>query len=59
MKDKEKAVRYFEGYEVRDEIFQEIEKTDYNFVMISKSNYVKLFRNKDVPSYLAFFEENY
>ena len=59
LKTKEDAVKYLESFKIRNEIFEDINPDGYDFIVISKSNYVKLFKTKDLPSYMAFFEENY
>jgi hypothetical protein len=56
----ETAMNYFMGILNSKYIFTKLENAGeyFNFV-ISVENYPVLYRNKDIPQYLRFFEKNY
>jgi len=56
----EKAMNYFLGILNSKYIFTRLENAGeyFNFV-ISVENYPVLYKNKDIPQYLRFFEKNY
>jgi tetratricopeptide (TPR) repeat protein len=58
--NKETAMNYFLGILNSKYIFTKLESAGeyYNFV-ISVENYPVLYKNKDIPQYLRFFEKNY
>jgi tetratricopeptide (TPR) repeat protein len=42
-----------------ESIFQDINMDDSYFFIISKSNYVQLYKSKEADAYVGFFESNY
>jgi hypothetical protein len=58
--NKETAMNYFLGILNSKYIFTKLENAGeyFNFV-ISVENYPVLYKNKDIPQYLRFFEKNY
>ena len=42
-----------------EEIFEDIDMNDTFFFVVSKSNYVQLYKSKEAETYIGFFEENY
>jgi len=56
----EAAIKYFIGILSSKYIFTKLENAgEYSNFVISVENYPILFKNKDVPQYLRFFEKNY
>jgi hypothetical protein len=54
------AMEYFHGILTSKYIFAKLENTGaYNDFVISVENYPILYKNKDIPQYLRFFEKNY
>lgn len=56
----ETAMRYFLGILNSKYIFTKLENAgEYSNFIISVENYPVLYKNKDIPQYLRFFEKNY
>ncbi|MCX6268151.1 MAG: tetratricopeptide repeat protein [Bacteroidetes bacterium] len=56
----ETAMNYFLGILSSKYIFTKLENTgEYSNFVISVENYPVLYKNKDIPQYLRFFEKNY
>ena len=54
------AITYFMGILTSKYIFTKLENAgEYQNFVISVENYPILYKNKDVPLYLRFFEQNY
>jgi len=41
------------------ELLSELNKTDYNKIIISQQNFAEFYKNKDLEGYLKFFNNNY
>ncbi len=54
-KDKQEAADYYNQIVVFEELFREVDKTDTQLFYISKSNYERLLRDKQIEQYLIFF----
>lgn len=54
-KDKQEAVKYYTQIVAFEELFREVDKTDAQLFYISKSNYERLLRDKQIDQYLIFF----
>ncbi|HPE97260.1 MAG TPA: tetratricopeptide repeat protein [Chitinophagales bacterium] len=58
--DASDAMDYFSFVENEyEEIFEDIDMNDTFFFVVSKSNYVQLYKSKEAETYIGFFEENY
>ena len=56
----ETAMKYFLGILSSKYIFTKLENAgEYSNFVISVENYPVLYKNKDIPQYLRFFEKNY
>ncbi|MGB0422773.1 MAG: tetratricopeptide repeat protein [Flavobacteriales bacterium] len=53
------AMDYYSTFIGNSEELKEINEAGYTIVLVSKTNYVTLFKTKEVEAYKAFFEENY
>ena len=53
------AMDYYSTFVGNSEELKEINEAGYTIVLVSKTNYVTLFKTKEVEAYKAFFEENY
>lgn len=53
------AQNYFDTFTSNSEELSEINKTDYGRYLISKENYLTLFKTKDLEAYATFFSSNY
>lgn len=58
-KDQETAVNYFSVYTGNREILIDVNSGGYEMFVISSTNYIELFKNKDIEGYLNFFNDNY
>ena len=55
----EDAMDYYTTFTGNEDELKEINEAGYTIVLISKTNYVNLFKTKEVDAYKVFFEENY
>ena len=55
----DKAKNYWSAFTSNDSDLKEINEAGYKIVLVSKSNYVTLFKSKEVDEYMEFFESNY
>lgn len=55
----DKAKDYWKTFTSNDGDLKEINEAGYKIVLVSKSNYVTLFKSKEVDQYMDFFESNY
>ena len=58
-KGKTKAMDYFTVYTRNREMLIEVNSSAFNMFIISSSNYIELFKNKDIEGYTDFFNEHY
>lgn len=54
-----KATEYYNEIRYNELVFEGIEKDAYTVFPISEVNYGIFFREKDIPSYMQFFTQNY
>jgi hypothetical protein len=54
-----KAMYYFTVYTRNREMLIEVNSSAFNIFVISSSNYIELFKNKDIEGYTDFFNEHY
>ena len=57
--NKEKAMLYFNLLKSDKNVFAKLSPSDYIQFIISVDNYPKMFKNKDIDNYNAFFLKNY
>ena len=57
--NKDKAMLYFNLLKSDNDIFSKLTPSNYVQFIISVDNYPKMFKNKDVDNYNAFFLKNY
>ena len=56
---KAKALDYYTVYTGNREMLIDVNSGGYNMFIISSSNYIELFKNKDIEGYTNFFNEHY
>ena len=56
---KDKAMDYFNVYTGNREMLIEVNSGGFNMFVISSTNYIELFKNKDIEGYTNFFNEHY
>jgi hypothetical protein len=57
--NKKDGMNYYLAMTADNTVYEGMKETDYRHFIISKDNYTRLFRNKDVFEYYQFFRENY
>ena len=57
--NKKKAMDYHTVYTGNTETLIDVNTGGFNMFVISSSNYIELFKNKDVEGYTDFFNEHY
>ena len=57
--EKDKAMDYFNVYTGNREMLIEVNSSGFNMFVISSTNYIELFKNKDIEGYTNFFNEHY
>ncbi|MCB0698222.1 MAG: hypothetical protein H6551_06445 [Chitinophagales bacterium] len=58
-RNKNQAVIYINSLKKTDQVFREYESKEYQLMMISKSNHRKLVTDKNLGSYIYFYNKNY
>jgi len=58
-KDKEAGMTYYNSIEKNNDLIENLNKLNANRFIISSGNYSTFYKQKDVESYLKFFEKNY
>ena len=58
-KGKDKAMDYHAVYKGNREMLIDVNTGGFNMFVISSSNYIELFKNKDIEGYTNFFNEHY
>lgn len=53
------AEEYYRTFSNDDELVADINSDNFDRFLITKKNYVTLFKEKDIEAYAAFFQENY
>jgi tetratricopeptide (TPR) repeat protein len=53
------GMSYFEAITADPAVFAGMKDTDYRQFLISKDNYTRFYKNKNVFQYIQFFQENY
>ena len=53
------AMDYYTVYTGNREVLIEVNSGGYEMFVIHSTNYIELFKNKDVEGYLEFFNDNY
>ncbi|OFY52186.1 MAG: hypothetical protein A2X22_06020 [Bacteroidetes bacterium GWF2_49_14] len=53
------GMSYFEAITADPTVFAGMKETDYRQFLISKDNYTRFYKNKNVFQYIQFFQENY
>ena len=53
------AQNYFNTFTANKEELNEINKSDYGAYLISKENYLTLFKTKNLEAYATFFSSNF
>ena len=56
---KDKAMDYYNVYTGNREMLIEVNSGGFNMFVISSTNYIELFKNKDIEGYTNFFNEHY
>lgn len=56
---KDKAMDYYTVYTGNREMLIDVNTGGFNMFVISSSNYIELFKNKDIEGYTDFFNEHY
>jgi tetratricopeptide (TPR) repeat protein len=57
--NKKEAMDYFQAITADPAVYGEMKETDYRHFVISKDNYTRFYKNKNVFQYIQFFRENY
>jgi hypothetical protein len=57
--NKEKAMDFYNGIKENKEVFGDFLPTSYKQFIISADGFTILYKEKDIPKYLSFFQENY
>ena len=50
---------YYNVYKGNRESLIEVNSNGFNMFVISSTNYIELFKNKDIEGYTSFFNEHY
>lgn len=58
-KKMDEAVNYVSIFKIDKEKLSEINQAEYRSFLISKQNYITLFKNKDIDQYMDFYMQNY
>ena len=59
MDNYEKAMDYYTTIAANKDVFSEMNKSDYQYFVISADNFTTFYKDKDVDRYLKFFTDNY
>lgn len=59
LKDKKTAVKYYNLISKRAKVFAGLDKTEYQYFVISIDNFARFIGDKSIPDYLRFFKEKY
>ncbi len=54
-----KAMDYYTTIAANPDVFKEMNKSDYQYFVISSDNFVNFYKDKDVERYMKFFTDNY
>jgi outer membrane protein assembly factor BamD (BamD/ComL family) len=57
--NKKKAMDYYQAIIADPNVYADMKDTDYRHFVITKDNYTRLYKNKDVFGYYQFFRDNY
>ena len=57
--NKTEGMNYYQAVTVDPKVFEGMKDTDYRHFVISKDNFTRLYKNKDVFKYSQFFKDNY
>ncbi len=57
--NKKVAMDYFDAIVADPAVFADLKETDYRHFMITKDNYTRFYKNKNVGPYLQFFTDHY
>lgn len=55
----QEAKVYLEQFNKQTDIVNQLDESVYKVFIISKSNYIKFFQNKNPDGYFKYFTENY
>lgn len=57
--NKKEGMNYYQSITADPKVFEGMKDTDYRHFIISKDNYTRLYKNKNVFQYFQFFRDNY
>lgn len=57
--NKQAGMDYYQAITADPKVYEGMKDTDYRHFIISKDNYVRLYKNKNVFQYFQFFRDNY
>ena len=57
--NKKDGMNYYESILADPKVYEGMKDTDYRHFIISKDNYTRLYKNKNVFQYFQFFRDNY
>lgn len=57
--NKKEAMDYYQAITADPAVYGEMKETDYRHFVISKDNYTRFYKNKNVFQYFQFFRDNY
>lgn len=57
--NKKVGMEYYQSITADPKVFEEMKDTDYRHFIISKDNYTRLYKSKNVFQYYQFFRDNY
>ena len=58
-KTKKEGMDYYKSVTADPKVYEGMKDTDYRHFVISKDNYARLYKNKNVFQYFQFFRDNY
>jgi len=58
-KNKKDGLAYYQSITADPNVYEGMKDTDYRHFIISKDNYTRLYKNKNVFQYFQFFRDNY
>jgi len=57
--NKKVGMNYYQAITADPKVYEDMKDTDYRHFIISKDNYTRLYKNKNVFQYIQFFRDNY
>jgi len=57
--DMKKTLDYYNGIRINDYVFSKMQPDDFRQFIISSDNYPIFYKNKDIETYLKFFNKYY